>query len=97
MKVVTANRLADGTVVFLGAGGALVRRFDHASLFDESDAEHALKGLRAQNTLIAAAYLIDADGNGPIGREALRERIRKNGPTVRRDLGRQSEDVDERL
>lgn len=97
MKAITANRLADGAVVYVGADGALVERFEHAALFDEEAAKAALSGTLAQTTVIAAAYLIDADATGPIGREALREMIRKNGPTVRRDLGKQAEVLDERL
>ncbi len=97
MKAVTANRLSDGAVVYLGAHGALVEKFNHAALFDNEAADRALASFRARSTVIAAAYLIDAERSGPVGREALRETIRKNGPTVRRDLGKQAEALDERL
>lgn len=97
MKAVTANRLCDGAVVWLGHDGALVDRFEAAALFEGDAAEAALASVAAQATLIASAYLIDADASGPIGREALREAIRRNGPTVRRDLGKQAEARDERL
>lgn len=97
MKAVTANRLSDGAVLYVGSGGALVERFDHAQLFDGADAEAALAGIVAQKTAIASAYLIDAEAAGPVGREALRESIRRNGPTIRRDLGKQAEASDERL
>lgn len=91
MKAVTANRLSDGAVVFLGAAGALVERFAEAQLFDGAEAEAALAALLEKKTAIVSAYVIDADRDGPIGRAAIRETIRKNGPTVRRDLGRQAE------
>lgn len=97
MKAVTANRLSDGAVVYAGANGALVERFDHAHLFEDAEAEAALSGVLAQKTAIASAYLIDAATSGPVGRDALRETIRKNGPTVRRDLGKQAEAADGRL
>ncbi|MDZ7629602.1 MAG: DUF2849 domain-containing protein [Parvularculaceae bacterium] len=97
MKAVTANRLADGAVVWLGPGGALVDRFDAAILLEGAAADAALAAVAAQTTIVASAYLIDADASGPTGREALRETIRRNGPTVRRDLGKQAEAGDERL
>lgn len=97
MKAITANRLTDGEVVYVGADGALVDRFEHARLFDGAAADEALAEILTRKTVIAAAYLIDAEEKGPVGREALRETIRKNGPTVRRDLGKQAEAVDERL
>lgn len=91
MKAVTANRLSDGEVVWLGRDGALVARFEAAALYTDEDAPAALAGVAAQAGLVASAYLIDADASGPVGREALRETIRRDGPTVRRDLGKQAE------
>ncbi|HBS35784.1 MAG TPA: DUF2849 domain-containing protein [Parvularcula sp.] len=97
MKAVTANRLSDGAVVWLGADGALVERFEAAALYTDEDAPAALASVFAQPTVVAGAYLIEANAQGPAGREALRETIRLNGPTVRRDLGKQAEAQDERL
>lgn len=97
MKAITANRLTDGAVVYVGANGVLVERFEHAQLFDGASAGGALAEVLSRKTIIAAAYLIDAEEAGPVGREALRETIRTNGPTVRRDLGKQAEALDERL
>jgi hypothetical protein len=57
----------------------------------------ALDRILAESATIASAYLIEAEAAGPVGREALRETIRRNGPTVRRDLGKQAELVNERL
>lgn len=97
MKAVTANRLFDGAVVYVGANDELVDRFDHARLFEGDKAEEALARALDRKTEIAAAYLIDADASGPVGREVLRETIRRNGPTVRADLGKQAEAANERL
>lgn len=97
MKAITANRLSDGVVLYVGADGSLVERFEHAALFEDAAAKDALVRTLARDTMIAAAYLIDATRAGPVGREALRETIRKNGPTVRPDLGKQAEAIDERL
>jgi hypothetical protein len=91
MKAVTANRLSDGAVVWLGANGALVDRFEAAALYTDEEAAAALASVAAQETVVANAYLIEADAAGPTGREALRETIRRNGPTIRRDLGKQAE------
>lgn len=97
MKAVTANRLIDGAVVWLARDGALTPRFEGAALYTDEEAAAALASVAAQTTIVAGAYLIEADERGPAGREALRETIRRNGPTVRRDLGKQAEASDERV
>jgi len=97
MKAVTASRLSDGVVVYVGPNGAFVERLAHAQLFDDAEAETALAEISNRRTEIASAYLIDAASTGPVGREALRESIRAHGPTIRRDLGKQAEAIDERL
>ena len=97
MKAVTANRLSDGTVLYAGKDGALVERLAHAQLFNDAEAEATLTQILARKTEIASAYLIDVASTGPVGREALRESIRAQGPTIRRDLGKQAEATDERL
>ncbi len=97
MKAITANRLSDGVVVYVARDGALVERFEHAALFDNDRADGELATTLADMSVIANAYLIEAEESGPVGREALRESIRRNGPTIRRDLGKQAEALDERL
>lgn len=97
MKAITANRLYDGVVLYVGRRGEFVERFEQAALYDEAAAKAELQAVLARDTAIANAYLIEADASGPIGREALRETIRRNGPTIRKDLGKQSEAANERL
>lgn len=97
MKAVTANRLSDGAVIWLGEGDRLVERLADAVLYTDEEAKGALARLSAQTTRVAGAYLIEAEAAGPVGREALRETIRANGPTVRPDLGKQAEVRDGRL
>jgi hypothetical protein len=97
MKAITANRLYDGAVVYVGRTGKIVERFEQAALYDDADANAELEIVLARETTIAGAYLIEADSSGPTGREALRETIRRNGPTIRKDLGKQSEAANERL
>lgn len=89
MKVVTANRLSDGAVVYFAAGGAWTEDVVRARRLDAAEADATLAEASARRTEIAAAYLIEvgADG-GPAGREATRENIRRRGPTVRPDLAR---------
>ena len=45
MKAVTANRLSDGVVLYLGPDGDFVERLEHAALFEEAAAiwENLLK------------------------------------------------------
>ena len=92
MKAVTANLLSDGGVVYLGADGAWVARLRAARLFaDAADAEAARARAAARVTEITDAYLIETTADGSAaGREAIRDTIRDNGPTVRPDLGKQS-------
>ena len=91
-KALTANRLADGEVVFWSEG-RWVERFPDAYLFeDEGAAESALTTARAQPTVIVEPYLIDVrlDGEQPVP-VAFRERVRALGPTIHPDMGKQTE------
>ena len=91
MKALTANRLADGEVVFWRAG-AWVERFADAELFDAAEAaETAHARSQSQITLLVDPYLIDvtlADG-GPAPL-SYRERLRALGPTNKLDHGKQA-------
>ena len=92
MKAVTGNRLADGAVVYLADDDRWVADLQSAARFENTDAESALGAAKARVTEIADVYLIDVDeAAAPAGRQALRENIRRAGPTVRLDLGYQAE------
>tara|TARA_R110002110_G_scaffold10251_7_gene50219 strand:+ start:1448 stop:1732 length:285 start_codon:yes stop_codon:yes gene_type:complete len=88
-KILTANRLDNGLVVYLGETGwtadiCLARRApddDTAAALDEQGRQAALRNE------IADPYLIDIDDDTPV---RWRESIRANGPTVRPDLGYQA-------
>ncbi len=86
MKVLTANRLTDGAVVYLNASGDWTRDIDQALRLEPEAAAAALARAEAQPELLVAPYLFDADEAGPIGRERLRETIRRGGPTVGHSL-----------
>ena len=96
MQVVTANRLADGVVVFLAADGAWSEWIE-ASRVAANAAEAAALLARGEEDerarRVVAPYLIEiergADGRA-IRAKRLRERIRAAGPTTRLDLGKQA-------
>lgn len=91
MKAVTAHLLRDGRVVYLGTDDRWVDRLDDASRLDPAIADAVLANALARATEIAGVYLIDIDPTGlPAGRDAIKERIRSAGPTVRPDLGKQA-------
>ena len=94
-KVMTANRLRDGDVVFLTSTGEWSEMVDHSALALEPQALAALEARAAEDveaTLITGQYLFDAERiNGKIRATHIRERMRTLGPTVRLDLGKQAE------
>ena len=91
MKAITGNRLSDGAVVYLAGNDQWATRLSDAATFEKSDANSVLGAVLSREAEIAEAYLIEVgDGGEPAGREALRETIRKSGPTVREDLGLQA-------
>jgi len=83
---VTANRLADGRVVFRTPDGSWSGRISDAAVADsEAAAAPALSGAQsdADNQIIVDPYLIEIDLSGPAPRPArLREAIRAFGPTI---------------
>ena len=92
-QIITANRLTDGIVVFLGPQGWVERLVDGTVLSDKASAATALaraKGDEA-NDIVVEPYVIDVvDRNGAAAAKHLREVIRAAGPTIRRDLGKQA-------
>lgn len=94
-KILTANRLDDGLVVYLGNAG-WTADIDAAQRAHDDDTAAALdyrgKQAAARNQ-VADPYLIDLDDNDDGNGEPVRwrETIRANGPTIRRDLGYQAD------
>ena len=95
MQIVTANRLDDGSVVFLdGAGGwsGNIEDSRRAESAEDAEALMALANQEVAGCLVVAPYLIDvADEDGAVRPLHYREAIRAKGPTVRPDLGKQAE------
>lgn len=94
-KVLTANRLADGIAVWLGANGQWLENIDNALIARHQEAADALSdaGKSAFNdNLVVDVDLIDVEEvEGDIYPVRLRERIRAAGPTIRTDLGKQAD------
>ncbi|MDP7668723.1 MAG: DUF2849 domain-containing protein [Rhodospirillales bacterium] len=89
-KVMTANRLSDGAVVYLANGGAWCVRLTDARIAATEAEERALERRAAAGEralLVIESYLFDVhakpDGPAPLSQ---RERIRATGPTVRADF-----------
>jgi hypothetical protein len=92
--IITANRLADGVVVFQNAGGGWDDDFNRAAVHNAKDATAAAL-TRAQRdeaaNLVVDPYAVEVEArNGHYAPKALREAIRAAGPTTRRDLGKQA-------
>ena len=89
---ITANRLADGDVVFW-AYGRWVERFADAELFKEAaDVDQALETAKAEVTTVIDPYMIDLvlEDGLPVP-TSYRERVRALGPTIHPDMGKQAE------
>jgi hypothetical protein len=86
VQIVTANRLTDGLVVFLGPGGRWVERVaesETAADTDRADALLARAGDAVAAQEVVDPYLVDAIARpaGPMPTR-YRERLRAFGPSV---------------
>ncbi|MDJ0612502.1 MAG: DUF2849 domain-containing protein [Rhizobiaceae bacterium] len=93
-KVVTANALLEGDVIYMKPNGEWSRLHSEAKLFeDETEANDALAHASEQASLLVGAYLADAvkrkDGKPePVH---FREVFRTKGPSNYPDHGKQAE------
>ena len=93
-KVVTANDLLEGDVIYMSADGSWVRALEDAKLFDdENEANDALAAAQVQAGSLVGAYLADAqkDANGNPCPVHFREAFRATGPSNHTDHGKQAE------
>jgi hypothetical protein len=74
-KVICANRLADGIVVYAGRDGSWFERLNHAKIFASQD--------DAKRNLIVEPVVVEVteDASG-LRAVTLREAIRARGPTI---------------
>jgi uncharacterized protein DUF2849 len=91
LQMITANRLSDGTVVFLAGQGRWVERFDDGYLAnDEAEAAALLQIAEAAvaKAEVVAPYLIEvSEQEGRLLPARYRERIRAEGPSVGGKIG----------
>ena len=86
MKIITANRLSDGRVIYIGEAGAVVEALTAAAVFEPEAADAALALAAAQPAVFVNPYLVEVTGHTPSGRDRLKETIRSAGPTVGNSL-----------
>ena len=82
-KVVTANALLEGDVVYLTNADTWTRKLSDAALItDEADADLRLLQAEAQTGVVVGAYLAEMS-DGPNGLEPthFREAFRRKGPS----------------
>lgn len=88
MKIVTANRLSDGRVIYADASGDPVGALDQAGRFDGDAADVALLQAALRPATFVNPYLVEVDDGRPSGRDRFKELIRSQGPTVGNSLER---------
>ncbi|MEZ5891325.1 MAG: DUF2849 domain-containing protein [Xanthobacteraceae bacterium] len=82
--VITANRLADGVVVYRGARGDWTTQITEAAVATTAPAaSELLTAAVAEDVLVVGPYVapVELDSNGRSQPGNLRERIRVGGPT----------------
>jgi hypothetical protein len=96
LQVLTANRLRDGDVVYW-QDGAWVEAFKDAEVLrDKATADAALAAAQAsvKDRVVVGTYLFPVrERDGSIRAVEEREIVRSEGPSVRRDLGKQAMDA----
>ncbi len=93
-KVVTANHLLEGDVIYMTATGEWSRKHEDAQLFeDKNEAQAALEVAKGQAHMLAGPYLADAQigKNGKPEPVHFREVFRTRGPSNYPDHGKQAE------
>lgn len=94
LHIISANRLSDGAVVWLGQDHQWVDRLSLAGTFDEvglPDAQASAKGAELANLIVAATALPATIKDGLPVPDDYREQLRSLGPSIRTDLGKQAE------
>ena len=84
LQVASANRLADGAVVFLDDAGQWTTRLERAALArDKRSAEILLERAKAEAASVVDPFLVAVaeDDDGTLTPLSLRERIRASGLT----------------
>ncbi|WOI53134.1 DUF2849 domain-containing protein [Parvularcula sp. LCG005] len=94
LKIVTANRLVDGVVVYQTDDQQWTEDLGAATIVEGEDALALLDWALTDEGHVVGPYLMDVDeaetGVQPDGRGRLREEIRDRGPTIHPQFGRQA-------
>ena len=89
-KVMTANRLCDGEVIYLTANGQWSNSFAESLIATDESHLRALLESTAHSNDVVEPVVITTSGDDRKEPASLREKIRLRGPTVRPDLARNS-------
>lgn len=93
MKVITANALAPGDVVYWTESNGWQPSLQQAQVFDDAGAEAALKlaaeSVRRCEVVAPYAFPVRVEHGRTVPLSA-REQIRAHGPSVRLDVGKQA-------
>ena len=91
-KIVSANDLLRGDVVYLDNRGQWSRRLEDASIAHTLEQAEGLLSIAGQPSVVVGPYLLDVviTKDGSVQPFCLREKLRDRGPTIRPDLGRQA-------
>ncbi len=87
-QIMTANKLSDGAVVFLGYDGAWTRQVDDARIAERDEDVADMQAEASESAEVVDRYLIDveiraAEGSGRFVKPTqYRERIRAFGPST---------------
>jgi hypothetical protein len=92
-RIVSANDLMVGDVVYMTAACGWTRRLEDAAVAaDEPTAADLLARAQGQPSVVVDPYLAEVALDGPAPRPLhFREAFRARGPSHRPDLGRQAE------
>jgi type IV secretory pathway ATPase VirB11/archaellum biosynthesis ATPase len=86
VQVISANRLADGVVVYRGHDSSWVERLSEAKIFSskvQADAELLAAQGDAKRNLVVESCLVEVrEDQGSLRPTTLREAIRAQGPTI---------------
>lgn len=89
VKVITANHLFSGGVVYWTAEGSWTENLTHAVAVEGDEALLELARAKADEANSVGPYLMDVNDDAvPAGRARLRETIRHDGPTIHPQFAR---------